>query len=268
MKFSCQDKIIPGRSYSEKYLNARNIGFDSIELNVSSAVPLMDRIDEIKNAVKISGIQPSTVCGGYRGWIGHFDREMRYTAIEDIKSIFLSMEDMGITGFIVPAAYGMFSKKLPPFNPPRDEKEDRKVLLESLFIMGEEAARHNVNIYLEPLNRYEDHMVNTVEQAVGIVKELNNPSVAVMIDIFHANMEEDSIALSTKKYKDFIKHVHLADSNRLQPGMGHIDFKDCLRTLEEVNFQGYCALECGIKGEGLDPLINTLSFLKSSSQAV
>ena len=87
---------------------------------------------------------------------------MRNTAIEDIKTLLPLMNSIGATGIVVPAAYGMFSKKLPPNIPPRSEDEDRKVLIESLCILGEAAAKHGITIIFEPLNRYEDHMVNTV----------------------------------------------------------------------------------------------------------
>ena len=166
MKFSCQDKLLPGDTYAEKYINAVKAGFDSLEVNVSFKLPLSERVKDIKAASKASCIKPSTVCGGYRGWIGHFEKDMREKAIEDIKDMFPIMEEIGAIGFVAPAAYGMFSRRLPPFIPPRSEAEDREVLLESLDILGRAGTRHGVMVFLEPLNRYEDHMVNRVEQAL------------------------------------------------------------------------------------------------------
>ncbi|MDO8686014.1 MAG: sugar phosphate isomerase/epimerase family protein [Clostridiales bacterium] len=263
MKFSCQDKLLPGLTQTEKYLNAAEVGFDSIEVNARSVDDLKERVDEIKKATAASGISPSTICGGYRGWIGHFEKDMRTTAIKDIKALLPLMNSIGATGVIVPAAYGMFSKKLPPNIPPRGEDEDRKVLVESLSILGEAAAGHNITIIFEPLNRYEDHMVNTVGQAVDIIKLVNNPSVMAMIDFFHANLEESDLSVTIHKFNENIKHVHLADSNRMQPGKGHIDFIKPFKALKDVGFDGYCALECNIIGEGSTPLKETLDYLKS-----
>ena len=263
MKFSCQDKLLPGLTQTEKYMNAVKAGFDSIEVNARSVDDLKERVNEIKKAAAASGISPSTICGGYRGWIGHFEKDMRNTAIKDIKALLPLMNSIGATGIVIPAAYGMFSKKLPPNIPPRGEDEDRKVLIESLSILGEAAAKHNITIIFEPLNRYEDHMVNTVGQAVDILRHVDNPFVATMVDFFHANIEEDDLAVIIKKFKDNIKHIHLADSNRMQPGKGHIDFTKPFKTLRDVDFDGYCALECSIIGEGLTPLKETLDYLKS-----
>jgi sugar phosphate isomerase/epimerase len=262
LKFSCQDKILPGETYTEKYLNAKKLGFDSIEVNASPKLPLKQRIQEIKEASVESEMLPSTVCGGYRGWIGHFDGNMRKTAIDDIKEIISLMPEIGASGLIVPAAYGMFSKKLPPFIPPRDKTEDHKILTESLSIIGKYASEYGINIYLEPLNRYEDHMVNTVSDAVSIVASVNLPSVSVMLDFFHANIEETDIAASILEHKEFIKHIHLADSNRYQPGVRHLDFSRGLKALKDAGFNGFCALECSISGEGMDPFRRTLQFLK------
>ena len=84
-----------------------------------------------------------------------------------------------------------------------------------------------------------------------------------MIDFFHANMEECDLAVTIQEFKDYIKHVHLADSNRLQPGKGHFDFVKPFKALKDVGFDGYCALECGIVGVGLSPLKECLDYLKS-----
>ena len=88
MKFSCQDKLLPGNDYTEKYMNAVKAGFDSIEVNVSEKLPLSEIFKDILAASSASTIKPSTVCGGYRGWIGDFKKDMRNMAIEDIKNMF------------------------------------------------------------------------------------------------------------------------------------------------------------------------------------
>ena len=71
-----------------------------------------------------------------------------------------------------PASYGMFSRRLPPFEPPRSPEEDRDGAARRRSpTLGEHAAREGVALVLEPLNRYEDHMVNTLEQAVELVDD-------------------------------------------------------------------------------------------------
>jgi sugar phosphate isomerase/epimerase len=70
-----------------------------------------------------------------------------------------------------------------------------------------------------------------------------------MGDLFHMNIEEDDIAGAIRRADGYLAHVHLADSNRLQPGAGHTDFAPALAALRDIGFEGYLALECGIDGD-------------------
>ena len=114
---------------------------------------------------------------------------------------------------------------------PRTEKEDRRVLLDALKELGEHAEREGTLVLLEPLNRYEDHMLNRVEQAVELCEAVGRPSVKVMGDLFHMNIEEDDLGEAIRRAGGHIAHVHLADSNRLQPGAGHTDFAGAFAAL-------------------------------------
>jgi len=67
--------------------------------------------------------------------------------------------------------------------------------------------------------------------------------MGMLIDTFHMNIEEVSIYESIIKAKDYITHVHLADSNRWAPGSGHLDFAKIIKTLEEINYKGYLSAE-------------------------
>lgn len=101
----------------------------------------------------------------------------------------MSCPDLGITGLIAPAAFGMHSNALPPFSAPQSQEEDQRVLVEGLKRIRETAEKTRVFLLLEPLNRYEDHMLNTVEQAVTIIENVESPFIKVMGDIFHMSIE-------------------------------------------------------------------------------
>ena len=76
------------------------------------------------------------------------------------------------SGVVTPAAWGMFTRRLPPFDePPRTPDEDREVLVEGLAELGEHAAELGVALLLEPLNRYEDHMVNTSPRRAALIAD-------------------------------------------------------------------------------------------------
>ncbi len=246
MKLACQEQLLPGESILEKWEFASSAGFDGIELHGIREWP--ERLDGLK-AARDQGVVFSSVCLIDDRFIGAFDAETRRAAIEHMKMLLSGIAELGGTGAVTPAAFGLASKRLPPFEVPRTEKEDRGVLLDALKELGEHADAEGTLVLLEPLNRYEDHMLNRVEEAVDICEDVGLPSVKVMGDLFHMNIEEDDLGETIRRAGSHIAHVHLADSNRLQPGAGHTDFTGAFAALRDSGFDGYMAMECGIRGD-------------------
>lgn len=246
MKLATQDKPFFPQGIEQKLLYIKEMGFDAFEID---GALLTGNFDEAKAAVRKTGIAISGVCGGYRGWIGDFDEEKRMQAISDISRILECAASVGAKGIVVPAAWGMFSLRLPPMVPPRSADEDKRVLLDSLGKLDRAADSTGTTIYLEPLNRYEDHMINTLETAKGLICDGGFRNVKITADFFHMNIEESSIAKSITEYKEFIGHVHIAESHRYQPGSGHMNFVDGFRALHEIGYDGYMAFECRVLGE-------------------
>ncbi|MFQ6672056.1 MAG: TIM barrel protein, partial [Candidatus Tectimicrobiota bacterium] len=105
------------------------------------------------------------------------------------------------------------------------------------------AEEEGVRLVLEPLNRYETNLVNTVAEALQLIKEVGSEAMGLLFDTFHANIEEPSIEGSIRAAGSRLLHVHVADSNRWHPGAGHIDFAQIVATLREVGYDGYLSAE-------------------------
>ncbi|MFD0670049.1 sugar phosphate isomerase/epimerase family protein [Cohnella sp. GCM10027633] len=261
MKLATQDRGFFGSTYEHKLATLKEIGFEGLEIDGRN---LVERYDEIEKAVRATGVPISSVCGGYRGWIGDFDADQRAIAISDIGAIMERTAAIGAEGIVVPAAFGIFSKKLPPFSSPRDALEERKVLLDALSQLNDHARRTGSVLLLEPLNRYEDHMINRLDEAASLIREGGFEGVKVMADFFHMAIEERDISASLRETGDLVAHVHLADSNRLQPGFGHTDFKTYFKTLKDIGFDGYMAVECELSpGDGLELYKQMAEYLKA-----
>jgi len=86
------------------------------------------------------------------------------------------------------------------------------------------AQEYNIRLTLEPVNRYESNFINTLDEGIKFIKRVGAPNLGILADTFHMNIEEISIYDSIIKAKDYITHVHFADSNRWAPGSGHLDF--------------------------------------------
>ncbi|WP_214370526.1 sugar phosphate isomerase/epimerase family protein [Pseudonocardia sp. H11422] len=264
MKLSCQEQLLPGDSLRAKSDFARRAGFDGIELRARGDGHFAGRLPELRAAAR-AGVLMRTVCPDTDHFIGDFDAELRRDAIAQLRSQLSVIAELGGDGVLTPASWGMFSLRLPPFTPPRSAADDREVLFEALAELGEHAAREGVWLALEPLNRYEDYMINRLDQAAELAeqvrRELGYDSVRVCADLFHMNIEEDDLAGAITGAGSRIAHVHVDDSNRLQPGTGHLDFPAAFGALHQISYDGWLALECRLRGDPQTALPAAARFL-------
>ena len=87
------------------------------------------------------------------------------------------------------------------------KKQERDWCVETLKEIGKIASDHGVIVGLEPLNRFETDMVNTVDQALSIVNEVGSSNLKIVLDTFHSNIEEKDIPNSIRKIgKDLLCH--------------------------------------------------------------
>jgi sugar phosphate isomerase/epimerase len=105
------------------------------------------------------------------------------------------------------------------------------------------AKEYDIGLTLEPVNRYESNFINTLNEGVEFIKRVGASNLGLLADTFHMNIEEVSIYGSIIQAKDFITHVHFADSNRWAPGCGHLDFAKIVQTLKNIDYQGYISAE-------------------------
>jgi sugar phosphate isomerase/epimerase len=241
MKLGVQDRSLDGRSLVEKWRFATALGFEGIELR--GGAEFADRRDELKQA-RAAGVVMPSVCVTTDYFIGDFDPQKRRDAIRVMKTLLSTIVEAGGFGAITPASFGMFSKRMSRVQPPRSAAEDRAVLLEALAELGDHAREVGGVLLLEPLNRYEDYMVNTLAEGASLIREVGLPTVKLMADTFHMNIEEADPAESLRRHADLLGHVQVADSNRLEPGAGHYDWEGTLAALAEVGYTGWLVLEC------------------------
>ncbi|HVH30210.1 MAG TPA: sugar phosphate isomerase/epimerase family protein, partial [bacterium] len=119
---------------------------------------------------------------------------------------------------------------------------DRR-LLESMCALLPIAERLHVPLLFEPINRYETDYLPTVEAVMEVIQRTGSPLLGVLADTFHMNIEEASIEESLRRAGTRLRHIHVADSNRLAPGWGHLDFTRILSVLRQIDYRGYLSVE-------------------------
>jgi sugar phosphate isomerase/epimerase len=105
------------------------------------------------------------------------------------------------------------------------------------------ASEHNVTVTLEPINRYESNFLNNLDETLQFLEDVERFAVKVLLDTFHMNIEEASLTEPFIRAIDRLSHVHLVDSNRYAPGMGHIDFESIIEILRDQGYSGYLSGE-------------------------
>jgi D-psicose/D-tagatose/L-ribulose 3-epimerase len=124
------------------------------------------------------------------------------------------------------------------------KKQERAWCVENLAEVSKIAADYGVVLGLEPLNRFETDMINTVDQALELVKEVGNPQLQIVLDTFHSNIEEKDIPASIHKIgKELLCHVQGNESDRGTPGTGHLEWEGIRDALVEIGYDGAVVIE-------------------------
>lgn len=260
-RIAAAENTLAGDTLERKFEYALSLGFDGIEVQARDDGHFVARAAELASARK-SGVQISSAVVAMPWFIGDFDPDKSRRAVQEMAQILPVLGKAGAVGLVAPNSFGVFSRKLPPFALPQDVEECRARLVAGLRVLGSIAEAEGVLMVLEPLNRYEDYLVNTLAEGASIVCEVASPGVALTADTYHMSVEETRIGDAIRVNADHIGHVQLGDSNRLEPGNGHYDWADTLDALRDIEYDGWLAMECGLSGTADEVLPGVSRLLK------
>ncbi|MFC7147657.1 sugar phosphate isomerase/epimerase family protein [Cohnella cellulosilytica] len=115
--------------------------------------------------------------------------------------------------------------------------------VETLRAAGEYAAERGVRLALEPINRFEMYLVNTLADGVRFVRQVGLPNVGLLADTHHGNIEELDVPRAWREAAEHIFHVHISENNRGVPGSGHAVPKEAFDVLKDVGYGGWLTIE-------------------------
>ena len=125
--------------------------------------------------------------------------------------------------------------------------EDRSTLYarlrENLAPVVEYAAASGVRVAVEPLNRYETSVINTVEQALEVLDGLPGEGCGLALDTYHMNIEESAPAKAIRSAGAALAHVQVCGNDRGAPGADHQDWPALLGALADAGYRGPLCIE-------------------------
>lgn len=139
-------------------------------------------------------------------------------------------------------------------------------LIETLDWSADMLRGSGITLALEPLNRKETNFINSVAEAVTIVKKLNRPEVRALADFYHMDEEHEPLS-EAQRLAGSLAHVHVADSGRRNPGTGSYDYAAFFGALKARGYGGLISAECTIEGERVDALTKSVAFMRRAWDA-
>lgn len=115
--------------------------------------------------------------------------------------------------------------------------------LDCLNRCADVAESLDVELIVEPVNRYEVNFVNSCAEGVEIIERAKRRCLKLMPDLFHMNIEDASFREAFESARRYITYIHVADSNRLAPGWGHMPFDEIFQILDDIGYDGYLTAE-------------------------
>jgi len=253
MKLSAQVRLAPGDSVAERIECLAAAGYEAVEIH-SDAV---DQLAEYRRALAAAGIPAMSMCPAGRNLDLVADEFSQRRRIDRTRRALDACRELSVTSLISVPVRG----RLPDGIVAQDQADSYVRALERLAPHAEAAG---VTITVEPLNRYEMHLLNTLADGIAIAERVGSPRVKVLADVFHMNIEEDNVPASIRAAGDWIGHVHFADNQRAHPGTGSTDFAAIFAALRDVGYAGSTALECGIRGDPAKALRECAAYLRAA----
>jgi D-psicose/D-tagatose/L-ribulose 3-epimerase len=138
---------------------------------------------------------------------------------------------------------GPFHSALGHFSGKGRTADEWKWGVESMRAVAEHAAKCNVTLAVECLNRFETYLLNTHADSARFCREVDHPNCRMMYDTFHANIEEKSITEAIHACADMLCHVHISENDRSTPGRGNVRWCENFDALKQVGYNGWMMVE-------------------------
>lgn len=215
------------------------MGFDAVEIPVED--PALIDTHKVREALLKNNLKP-IVCGVF-GTSRDFTSDnpaLHKNSFEYIQSCFTICENLDAKFLCGPMYSAVGKARLVSADQKKKEWERAVKNLEKVCRLAEDKG---LEIALEPLNRFESDLINTAEDVMKLVADINHPSAKVMLDGFHMNIEEPSAQHAIELTRDKLIHFQVSENYRGTPGSGQTRWDDIKKGLTTIAYEGCVTIE-------------------------
>ena len=218
------------------------LGFDILEVNAGTVGRMTT---EERRALKAHADEKGislTFCIGlpHAFDVAAADASVRQKGIEYLQQMARAVGEMG-GGKIGGIIYSSWPATLPPGETDKRPYLDRSIA--SMKVAVKAAEDNNVLFNVEVVNRFEQFLLNSCDEALAYIAAVGSPNVKMLLDTYHMNIEEDFVADALLRAGDKLGHFHIGENNRMPPGYGHIPWTEIGAALRKINYTGDVVME-------------------------
>jgi D-psicose/D-tagatose/L-ribulose 3-epimerase len=236
-------------TYSSFVPMVAEVGFDIFEVNSSRLLAAGSReLEKLKLSAEEKQIE-LTYCTALSkdSDISSENAGIRKYGIDLLKKNLRLIHDLGgrtLSGVI----YGAWGQSLE--GPLTSKSDHLNRSIESMTEVIKSAEELGICCNIEVINRYEQFMINTCQEALDYVYAVNSPNIKIHLDTYHMNIEEDCFEKAIVSAGKKLGHFHVGENNRRLPGKGHIPWDEVFRALQKIEYKGNIVIEPFIQHEG------------------
>ena len=234
--------------YTKYIKKMAKMGFDVLEFQAKNLLDMTDeQIHALKAVADKHGIELTYSLGLDKQFdIASLDEETQKRGVEYLSAIIEQVHKAGgkIISGVSYAGWGV-----PDVVNVAQATENS---IKNMKILAKKAEEYGITYGIEAVNRFEGIIINTAKQARAYVDRVGSKNVGVLLDTYHMNIEEDSIADAIRTAGDKLVGFHVGENNRTVPGngYGHLNWNEIFDALKEVNYQGRIVAEPFVKAGG------------------
>jgi len=220
------------------FAKLKEAGFDGVEIPIFGGAP--NNFKEIGRAARDNGLRVTavTIMPDEAHDCASSDEKARAGGLEHLR---WAIDCLAAAGGEV--LCGPFYQPLGVFSGKPPTKSERANVVSVHKEAAAYAARHDIKLAVEPLNRFECYVLNTVEDGAEVVRQVGAPNYGLLYDTFHANIEEKDPVGVIAPNLPYINHVHFSENDRGAPGKGHVPWAATMKALKGGGYDGWCVIE-------------------------